>query len=149
MEIISDAAQTRKLFLQRRCAHKTQARLLQEFTSQKPSTTGSQIGWPNIASLFLNKWSSPDDSTAKRDQKDKISLLKDELLHCGGDAENIERVLKEKGVPLFRSYKDGSAVVELLVQLASSPDLALQVFNWRREQLGYGAPMTTEEYAKV
>lgn len=75
----------------------------------------------------MNKWSSPDDSIAKQEQKEKVSVLKDELFKYSGDAENIEKVLEEKGVPLFRSYYDGSAVVELLNQLASSPDLALQV----------------------
>ncbi|XP_027116282.2 pentatricopeptide repeat-containing protein At2g30780 [Coffea arabica] len=164
-KLSSDAAQTRDRFLQRRysgshnppttspslnpssCKTPTSAsRLLRQCPPQTPSTT-CQIVWPNIAPLFLNKWRSPGDSTAKQDQRDRVSALKEELLKYSGDAENIERVLEEKGVPLFRTYYDGSAVIELLKQLASSPDLALQIFNWRREQLDHGAPMTNEEYA--
>ncbi|KAL3524981.1 hypothetical protein ACH5RR_013353, partial [Cinchona calisaya] len=117
-------------------ASASHARLLLEFTPQKPSTT-SQSAWPNIAALFLNKWSVPDDSTVKQDQRQRVSVLKDELFKYSGDAESIETVLEEKGAPLFRTYYDGSAVVELL-----------KVFNWRRKQLDHGASMTTEEYAK-
>lgn len=169
-KLSSEAAQTGDRFLQRRCSgsHKaptaspsstiatlnpsscktptSASRLLRQCTPQTLSTT-SQTVWPNIISLFLNKWGSPDDLTTKQDQRDSVSVLKDELLTYSGDAENIERVLEEKGVPLFRTYSDGSAVIELLKQLTSSPDLALQIFNWRREQLDHGAPMTNEEYA--
>lgn len=166
-KISSDVVQKREIYIRRRSSSQlqkppdwhlykilapssripaNQAHLIREFTTQNPES--SVYKWPNVANLFLEKWSRAEDSIAKKYLIDQVSALKDELLENSYDMENFERVLEEKGVPLFRSYPDGSAVVELLKQLASSPDLALQVFNWRREQLDPQASMTSEEYAR-
>lgn len=104
-----------------------QAHLVRDFTTQNPES--SVCEWPNIGNLFLDKWSKAEDSIAKKYLVDRVSALKDELLENGHDMEKFERVLEEKGVPLFRRYPNGSAVVELLKQLAASPNLALQVKN--------------------
>lgn len=100
---------------------------MHESVSQNQSTSSSQFIWPNISALFLNKWITTEDSVAKRDQRDRVCTLKDELLDCNGDMAMVVGVLEEKGLPLFRRYYDGSGVVELLKQLDSSPVLALQV----------------------
>lgn len=105
--------------------------------------------WSDIITLFSDKWSSDSVySKLKQDLKDKVSKLKDEILIQNDDVEKIGKVLEENGVELFRSYSDGSAVVELYSQLKPSPHLALEILNWRRKQLDYASPMTAEEYAK-
>ncbi|KAJ8543487.1 hypothetical protein K7X08_006010 [Anisodus acutangulus] len=90
-----------------------------------------------------------DLSMMKRDMRERVSHLKDELLAYSDAAEKLEKMLADRGVLLFRRYADGSAVVELLRQLKSSPGLALQAFDWRRRQLDYWTPMTAEEYSKA
>lgn len=104
-----------------------QAHLIREFTTQNQES--SVFVWPNIGNLFLEKWSKAEDSTAKKYLVDQVSALKDELLENSHDTEKFVSVLEEKGVPLFRRFPNGSAVVELLKQLGSSPNLALQVKN--------------------
>ncbi|XP_016454426.2 pentatricopeptide repeat-containing protein At2g30780 [Nicotiana tabacum] len=108
----------------------------------------SQPAWSQVFALFADRWSHAD-SLVKQDLRERVSHLRDELLACNGDAEKIERILADRGVLLFRRYADGSAVVELLKQLKSSPQLALQAFDWRRRQLDYWTPMTAEEYSKA
>ncbi|EYU38120.1 hypothetical protein ABFS82_14G195500 [Erythranthe guttata] len=110
---------------------------------------GKHTTLSDIVSLFSDKWSrNPAETILKKNLREKVSKLKDELLTQNEDPEKIEKVLEENGVALFRIYSDGSAVVELLFQLKSFPYLAMEVFSWRRKQLDYSAPMTVEEYAK-
>ncbi|XP_055823181.1 pentatricopeptide repeat-containing protein At2g30780-like [Solanum dulcamara] len=110
--------------------------------------SSSQSAWPKLFTLFADKCYR-FDSLVNQDMRKKVSHLKDELLAYSGDAERIEKLLADRGVLFFSSYADGSAVVELLKQLKSSPRLALQAFDWRRRQLDYPTPMTYEEYSKA
>lgn len=94
--------------------------------SYSSSSSSSQYVWPNVIGLFSGKWNY-SDSLLANDLRDKVSKLRDELVMHSGDVENLHKVLEEKGVSLFRKYRDGSAVVELLTQLSSSPQLAIEV----------------------
>ncbi|XP_031100762.1 pentatricopeptide repeat-containing protein At2g30780 [Ipomoea triloba] len=116
-------------------------------SSPSSSSSSSQYVWPNVVGLFAGKWTY-GDSLLANDLRDKVSKLRDELVIHGGDVETFYKVLEEKGAPMFRKYRDGSAVVELLTQLHSSPQLAIEVVNWRRE-MDYINPLTAEEYAKA
>ncbi|TMW90090.1 hypothetical protein EJD97_016222 [Solanum chilense] len=116
--------------------------------ASKASSSSKPAAWPHVFTLFADRW-SPADSLVNQDMREKVSHLKDELLAYSGDAEMFEKILADKGVSLFSRYADGSAVVELLQQLKSSPGLALQAFDWRRRQLDCWSPMTVEEYSKA
>uniref|UniRef100_A0A5B6ZSH6 Pentatricopeptide repeat-containing protein n=1 Tax=Davidia involucrata TaxID=16924 RepID=A0A5B6ZSH6_DAVIN len=149
---ISDAAQA-ELFLHR-CSAKPKAlttpfanltrnsnrRFIRELKAQTRSC-------PKIIDLFADKWSYAN-TRAGKDLSWKVSQLRDELLQNVDDCDKIVRILEEKGASLFRSYSDGSALVELLKQLAFWPHLALEVFNWRRKQACFSIPMTPAEYSK-
>lgn len=109
-------------------------RSCEHYTKPPPSIARGVAGeahssppaWPQVFALFADRWSHAD-SLVKQDMKERVSHLKDELLTYSGDAGKIEEILADRGVSLFRRYADGSAVVELLNQLKSSPRLALQV----------------------
>ncbi|KAL3649092.1 hypothetical protein CASFOL_005495 [Castilleja foliolosa] len=117
--------------------------------TQTPRFNANQSRPSDFTSLFSDKWSpNPVDAISKQQLRENVSQLKDELLIQSEDVEKIEKVLEGNGVALFRKYSDGSAIVELMTQLRSFPSLAMEVFSWRRKQLDYAAPMTTEEYTK-
>lgn len=65
-----------------------------------------------------------------------------------GDADEVERVLRNRGVVLFMRYYTGAGFVELMKQLEPWPDLALEVFNWRHNKANLSIPLTSEEYVK-
>ncbi|XP_044503881.1 pentatricopeptide repeat-containing protein At2g30780 [Mangifera indica] len=100
-----------------------------------------------VIGLFSDKLAYRDAS-AREDLAKNVSSLTIELLQYVADLEKVCRVLDEKGLPLFQNHNDGSAFVELLKQLGSWPDIALEVVCWRRKQSECGTPMTQEEYAK-
>ncbi|PHT47329.1 Pentatricopeptide repeat-containing protein [Capsicum baccatum] len=144
---IPEGFQMGEAILGRSCEH---------YTKPPPSIARGVAGeahssppaWPQVFALFADRWSHAD-SLVKQDMKERVSHLKDELLTYSGDAGKIEEILADRGVSLFRRYADGSAVVELLNQLKSSPRLALQAFDWRRRKLDYWTPMKAEEYSKA
>ncbi|KAF8387952.1 hypothetical protein HHK36_026618 [Tetracentron sinense] len=120
-------------------------RFSREISSQMPCFCSASF--PKISSLFTDKASS-SASIAEEDLNEKVSELTDELLQNVGDLEKISGILEAKAASLFWSYSDGTALVELLKRLSSHPQLALEVFNWRRKQTDAGRPMASEEYAK-
>ncbi|KAL3827889.1 hypothetical protein ACJIZ3_016691 [Penstemon smallii] len=122
---------------------------LREYETQAPSTDSSKTYWSNMIAFFSDRSSSSSAETmAKTDLIRTVSKLKDDILRQNDDAVKIEKVLEEEGVALFRRYSNGDAVLELLTQLKHYPYLATEVFNWRRKQRDFAAPMTPEEYAK-
>ncbi|EOA27096.1 hypothetical protein CARUB_v10023194mg [Capsella rubella] len=82
------------------------------------------------------------------DMVQKVSVLKEELLTIGNSKEKFRDVLDQNGQWLFRSYRDGAGIIELMDQLFPRHYLALQVLDWRRSQTDYCIPLTSEEYAK-
>lgn len=57
----------------------------------------------------------------------RVSILKDELLTIGNSKEKFQNVLDQKGQWLFKSYRDGAGILELMDQLFPRHYLALQV----------------------
>ncbi|KAK9281290.1 hypothetical protein L1049_004187 [Liquidambar formosana] len=157
---ISDAAQAELPFFHRRSAKpktltapipiltrpSTRTHIRYLYTQTTPCMCPN--AFPNIIGLFSDYQVSYWEAKAKEDLSKKVSVLRDELVQDVEDSDRIVNVLEQKGVSLFRSYKDGSAFVELLKQLNPWPGLALEVFNWRRKQVDGSSPMTSEEYAK-
>ncbi|KDP21532.1 hypothetical protein JCGZ_22003 [Jatropha curcas] len=113
----------------------------QTHTSQPTNSFG------NIIELFSNKFvhAEPEEWEGL---KETISNLRDELVQHVGDFDKVVEVLEGNVSSLLRRYRNGSAFVELLQQLVSWPNLAVQVFNWRRTQLPWITLMTSEEYVK-
>ncbi|KAF8392520.1 hypothetical protein HHK36_022863 [Tetracentron sinense] len=103
--------------------------------------------FPKTSSLVTEKAVS-SDSIAEEDLNEKISKLIDDLVQNVEDSEKIAGILEAIAASLFWRYSNGIALVELLKRLSSHPQLALEVFNWRRKQVDAGIPMASEEYAK-
>ncbi|KAL5860327.1 hypothetical protein ACOSQ3_001633 [Xanthoceras sorbifolium] len=152
---ISDAAQAELLHHLHR--PKTPPPLLAVFTSTKSSNHtfkrdhcahAQNESFTRIIGLFNDILASPNAAVVKENLTRKVSPLRDELLQNVEDLDKVLSVLDDKGLTLFRSHENGSAFVELLKQLGSSPHFALQILNWRRKQAECGTPMTSEEYAK-
>lgn len=83
----------------------------------------------SMIDLFPSKVSKLD-SRARKELIGKVSLLRDELLRSGDDADKVVRALEEKGESFLWSYSNGSAFIELLKQLRPWPSLGLQVCFW-------------------
>ncbi|KAK1316982.1 Pentatricopeptide repeat-containing protein [Acorus calamus] len=79
----------------------------------------------------------------------RISRIAHEILSLSSepDISDVSTILESRSVAsLLREFPDGSASLELMFHLRSRPLLALEVFNWRREQLGEASE---EEHAKA
>lgn len=112
---------------------KPSVQFIRQYATQTPHTDGNQTKSPDIVSLFSEKLSyNSAETILQKDLRKKVSELKAELLAQNEDLEKIEKVLEENGVPLFRRYTDGSAMVELLTQLQHFPSLAMEVNNISR-----------------
>ncbi|KAL2900469.1 hypothetical protein RDABS01_025552 [Bienertia sinuspersici] len=121
------------------------------FYSSSSSTSNSLTSClPNSFSVlsWLFAKSGPQYSQAKEQLFHKVLILRNELMKVNGDSASVHKLLEEMGLPLFSSYYDGSALIELLAQLYHLPLLAVEVFNWRRQHVGLRIPITSEEYAK-
>lgn len=96
--------------------------------TQTPAINRNQTTFSDILFLLTEKGSpNPEETIEKRNLREKVSELKDQILTQDEDVEKIEKVLEENGTALFRIYPDGSAAVELLSQLKSNPYLAMEV----------------------
>ncbi|XP_056687346.1 pentatricopeptide repeat-containing protein At2g30780 [Spinacia oleracea] len=117
-------------------------------SDSSPSTNASSF--PNTVGNLAWIFTSPDHRIPKK--KDhlirKVKVLRDKLVETYDGAASAYELLEEMGSPLFDSYDDGSALIELLSQLYDFPSLAVEVFNWRRRNDGLRCPITSEEYAK-
>ncbi|GAB2282240.1 hypothetical protein Dimus_016790 [Dionaea muscipula] len=138
------ASNTRSMETSRLLQPTNGCRFVREFCCQIEPELGSPF--QSLISLFTEH-SNYLHGEQQKEMSLKVSGLKDEILACKGDSVGIIRLLEEKGRDLLRSHPDGSAFIELLKQL-QSPQLALEVFNWRREQAEWNFPLTSEEYAK-
>lgn len=100
-------------------------------------------GFASLIGLFADR--GDNESSYWRELRAEVADLKTELFDNRG---NIVRVLENRGVVLFIRHFSGSAFVELMKQLHDWPDLAVEVFNWRRNQTNLSIPLTSEEYTK-
>lgn len=158
---LSDAAQSELLFIRKFTSSNPKAlthspitksltltsSFIRKFCTQ--STSSSSNSSLDTYEFFADRWSNAE-VRAREALCSEIAQLREELVGVGDDdnAEEIKRVLEEKGSCLFRIYPRGEAFIELLDQLVSFPSLAITVSNWRR-QADYSNPLTSEEYAKL
>ncbi|XP_010522054.1 PREDICTED: pentatricopeptide repeat-containing protein At2g30780 isoform X3 [Tarenaya hassleriana] len=109
--------------------------------------TGSNM--LKFSGLFLDKFTRVASVPVHHvDLVERVSILREELLAIGDNKEQFYSVLDEKGQWLYRSYRDGAGIVELMGQFHPHPYLALQVLDWRRKEVNCYVPLTSEEYAK-
>lgn len=124
--------------------------LLRAGSTAKLYSSSSSSPWPTtfdcLTSLF-DKSRAYDPKFRKALQR-KVLELKDELIKVKGDYEGVCRVLDQKGLPLFASNLDRSALVMLLEELRALPQLANEVFDWRRKKSSLNLPITSKEYSK-
>ncbi|XP_043718849.1 pentatricopeptide repeat-containing protein At2g30780-like [Telopea speciosissima] len=105
-------------------------------------------GIPKPFSLLAEKKSSTRP-IAEENMTQKVSGLMIELVAHIGDSKKISSVLESRAPSLIQYHCNGFPLIELLELLGSWPQLALEVFNWRRKQADdAGIPMVSEEYAK-
>ncbi|KAE8672257.1 gibberellin receptor GID1B-like [Hibiscus syriacus] len=114
----------------------------------------------NIINLFIEKLSLAETQFCpKSETMQKVIQLRDELVVKVGSSEEVAKILEERGDCLLGSYRNQGDVPvrtkeipdrifsELLKNLGSWPNLAMEVFNWRRRKIEQGYPLTPEEYA--
>jgi hypothetical protein len=81
-----------------------------------------------LGSQFIGKLTRVTSLPAHHtDLVQRVSILKDELLTIGNSKEKFQNVLDQKGQWLFRTYRDGAGILELMDQLFPRHYLALQV----------------------
>lgn len=81
-----------------------------------------------LSGLLIGKLTRVTSLPAQHtDLVQRVSILKDELLTIGNSKEKFQSVLDQKGQWLFKSYRDGAGIVELMDQLFPRHYLALQV----------------------
>ncbi|MBA0708861.1 hypothetical protein Golax_023946 [Gossypium laxum] len=114
----------------------------------------------NVISLFIEKLSLADSQRRpKQELMQKVFQLRMELVNGVYSSGEVVQILEGRGDWLLGCYEylggepartketDDRAFSELLKNLGSWPNLALEVFNWRRRKIEQGYPMTSEEYA--
>ncbi|XVF32664.1 hypothetical protein REPUB_Repub17cG0101900 [Reevesia pubescens] len=110
----------------------------------------------SIIGLLFDKLSKVEPKPLLKDKlTQKVIHFRDELVKSADCLEEVIRVLEEKGGWLLGSFeyldhgvvRTNSAFPELLKNLNSWPNLAIEVFNWKRKKVEQGHPMTAEEYA--
>ncbi|KAL5701523.1 hypothetical protein ACHQM5_026849 [Ranunculus cassubicifolius] len=125
-------------------------RFLKHIPPSPPTTiNNSPNDYPTLIKLFTEK--KPDFSSLLLNNGYLVSRAKElseELISIESDSEKIREILDDKAVNLISEYPDGSFFVELLQNLKPFPQLALQVFEWRRRNGSIGVAMVAEEYSK-
>ncbi|KAH9617516.1 hypothetical protein KSS87_007752 [Heliosperma pusillum] len=114
-------------------------------------SSNPSVSWPQSMNVLIGLFSESDSRASKGVKTEfshQVSILKDELLKHHNDTQTVHKLLRDLGSPLFSSYIDGSALIELLKQIYKFPVLALEVFNWRRKHANFTFPISREEYAK-
>ncbi|GMI73783.1 hypothetical protein like AT2G30780 [Hibiscus trionum] len=138
---------------------------LYRFYEGTVSPTTSHSTLPNktpnsIINLFIEKLSLAESHLRpKPEMTQKLVELRDELVEKVDSLEEVGEILEERGDWLLESYTNQGDVhvhtkeipdrvfSELLTNLGSWPNLAMEVFNWRRRKMEQGYPMLSEEYA--
>ncbi|KAL8224458.1 hypothetical protein R6Q57_019933 [Mikania cordata] len=143
---IYDIGSSRGLFMPKFPANRTTIPSTTRWVSTEVSQSSSSKAISDLYGQFADKWTYAD-IRAKEELIEKVSLFKDKLMKNVNDEYSFENLLEVKGWNLFKLYSDGTAFVELLRLLESSPHLAIKVFNWRRKK-DQMRPMSSEEYAK-
>ncbi|KAF5731497.1 pentatricopeptide repeat-containing protein [Tripterygium wilfordii] len=154
---ISDAAEA-ELLCRHRSGFEARIKSPSTFTRTRPPTFRFSRGlcdqipsqkassFLGILGLFSDNPSYADVTAREKLSKD-VSALADRLVRYENDFDKFIEVLEEEGVSLLNRHRHGYAFLELLKQLGSRPQLALEVFNWRRQSESEIC-MIPEEYVK-
>ncbi|KAL6214781.1 hypothetical protein ACLB2K_014213 [Fragaria x ananassa] len=102
----------------------------------------------SVIDIFADR-TTPQEIRAREDLGRKLNQLAEELVQTAGGSEKISRVLEDEGSQFLWSRGFVNVIVEFMHQLDRWPYLALEVFNWRRNQVNGSNPMTAHEYAKA
>lgn len=150
---ISSSSSSYYLSLSSPCKSITKSPSCYFVSSTSNSNSDSDSSTPSLPNAFsVLSWLFADSGSQHSQSKEhlfrKVSILRNELVKVKGDSASVYNVLQQLSLPLFSSCYSGSALVELLAQLYHLPNLAVQVFNWRRKYAGLSIPITSEEYAK-
>ncbi|XP_074312197.1 pentatricopeptide repeat-containing protein At2g30780 [Silene latifolia] len=131
--------------------HQIHHRFYSSTTNSTIVSSNPSVSCPQSMNFLIGLFSDPS-SKASKDAKSElshhVSILKNELLKHHDDPRKVHKLLRDLGLPLFSSYIDGSAFIELLKQIYKFPVLAVEVFNWRRKHADFTFPISPEEYAK-
>ncbi|KAL4308356.1 hypothetical protein GQ457_01G053460 [Hibiscus cannabinus] len=174
---ISDAAaaQSELLFNLHRHHSKPISLIPPSYTLQRPSLyrfyegtvapTTSHSPLPNkvpnsIINSFIEKLSLAESQLRPKPvMMQELVQLRDDLLYKVDSLEEVGEILEERedwllgtcrnqgDVPVQTKEIPDRVFLELLTNLGSWPNLAMEVFNWRRRKMEQGYPMTSEDYA--
>lgn len=101
-------------------------RFTRELSAQTYPSSSCFYSFKTIIGLFSYDLSHHDNKD-KEDLTQEVKQLRDELVEKDGVSDMVLGLLEEKGNLLLQKHRDDVAFIELLNQLDSRPQLALEV----------------------